>query len=191
MSRTGPRILPLSAARDETLRILRAGGVVFLPTDTLYGFSCRWSDEAGRARIRDLKGGERTAPFLALASDRAMVAQVSEAPSEAGEGVLDAIWPGPYTAVLTARAGGTVALRVPALNWLSAWISALGEPIVSTSANRTGAPPCATVAEAVAEFGAAVDLYVDDGPRAGLASSLLDLTTGVRVLRGALPPGLA
>lgn len=190
MSLPTPYILPLSGARDEALRIFREGGVLFLPTDTIYGFSCGWSETAARARIQALKGDARTAPFLALACDRSMVESIAHWPTGEGARVLDAVWPGPVTAVLTARSGGTVAVRVPALDWLSQWISALGQPLVSTSANRTGAPPCATVAQAVAEFGAAVDLYVDDGAREGAASSLLDLTDGVKLLRGAMPPGL-
>ncbi len=190
MSLPTPYILPLADARDETLRILGAGGVVFLPTDTLYGFSCGWSDAAARARIQALKGQARSAPFLTLAADRSMVESIAEWPTGEGARVLDVIWPGPVTAVLIARDGGTVGVRVPVLDWLRAWISALGRPIVSTSANRTGAPPSASVAQAVAEFGPSVDLYVDDGPREGVASALLDLTDGVRLLRGEMPPGI-
>lgn len=167
--------------------LLRAGGVALLPTDTIYGFSCRFDHEAAKERIRALKGPERSAPFLCLAADAAMVWRYAEQPATAGETLLRDHWPGPFTAILRLREspGSTLAFRVPRHPFLNALLQRLDLPIVSTSANRTGEPPVESVEAARGIFGAGVDAYVDAGPLSGAPSTLVDLSGDEpRFLRG-------
>lgn len=171
----------------------RGGGVLFLPTDTIYGLSCRFSDLSARERIRQAKGPDRPDTFVSLVADREMALRYAEAPTGEAATYLEAHWPGPFTLILRARAtcapelagpSGTLAFRWPARARLCALIAMVGEPLVSTSANRHGEPPCASVEEAVALFGSEIDYYADSGPLSGVASTLVDLTSGeIRVLR--------
>ncbi|MCC7143546.1 MAG: L-threonylcarbamoyladenylate synthase [Candidatus Eisenbacteria bacterium] len=172
----------------------RAGGVLFLPTDTIYGLSCRFGDLPARERIRQAKGPDRPATFVSLVADRAMAYRYAEPPDGEAAAYLEAHWPGPVTLILRAHPdcdpellgpNGTLAFRWPARRRLCALIGAVGEPLISTSANRHGEAPCASVEEAVALFGAEIDLYADAGPLPGAASTLVDLSAGgIRVLRG-------
>lgn len=174
------------AALARILPEMRRGGVVLLPTDTIYGLSCRWDSERARERIQAIKGPGRLALFVALVSSSEMAFQFARPPGPAGQRILDEQWPGPLTAVLRARSEvvpefclgpeGTIAFRWPRDAFLQELVCDLGVPLVSTSANRTGAPNVADAREAWEQFGAGIDLYVDGGHRSGLPSTLVDLT---------------
>ena len=182
---------------------LRRGGVLILPTDTIYGLSCRWDSEKARARIQAIKGPGRLALFVALVSGPEMAFEYAERPGELGLKIIQEQWPGPVTVVLRARGDrtpqvccgpdGTVAFRWPRHAFLQDLVRDLGVPLVSTSANRTGERAASDAEEAWNLFGAGVDLFVDSGPLPGLPSSLIDLT-GERPhllrLGASLPPGV-
>lgn len=190
-----PKILP-ELERD---------GCILLPTDTIYGLSCRWDSRDARERIHRLKGPSRVAFFVALVGDLEMAMRFVEPPSEECQELLREEWPGPVTAVFTCRKGvipdfcgspeGTVAFRLPESRFLRDLVLGLGVPVVSTSANRTGESPVRSVEEAWEVFGDALDLYVDAGPIEGLPSTLVDLTgerpellrVGTRALRRSNP----
>jgi L-threonylcarbamoyladenylate synthase len=165
---------------------MRRGGVVLLPTDTIYGLSCRWDSDRARERIQAIKGPGRLALFVALVANSEMAFQFAQPPGFEGQRILDEQWPGPLTAVLRARPEvvppfclgpeGTIAFRWPRDAFLQELVRDLGVPLVSTSANRTGAPNVADAREAWEQFGAGIDLYVDGGRRPGLPSTLVDLT---------------
>jgi len=189
-------------ARTRILPELRRGGVVLLPTDTIYGLSCRWDGERSRLRIQAMKGPGRIGLFVALVSGLEMAFDHAEPPGPAGLAILKEQWPGPLTVVLRAKPekvppfccgeDGTVAFRWPRHTFLQELVRDLGVPLVSTSANRTGEPSVAGPEEAWNLFGAAIDLYVDAGPLAGPPSTLIDLSgEKPQLLRlgAALPPG--
>jgi L-threonylcarbamoyladenylate synthase len=182
---------------------LRRGGVVLLPTDTIYGLSCRWDSERARERIQAIKGPGRLALFVALVANAEMAFRFAQPPGPEGQRILDEQWPGPLTAVLRARPNmvppfsqgpeGTIAFRWPRDAFLQDLVRDLGVPLVSTSANRTGSPHVSDAREAWEEFGAGIDLYVDGGHRPGLPSTLVDLTEDKpQLLRLGIfvPPGL-
>lgn len=175
--------------REALTRILpelRAGRVILLPTDTIYGLSCRWDSERARLRIQAIKGPGRIGLFVALVSGMEMALEYAESPGSRGLEILTEQWPGPVTAVLRARPGrtpefcrgpdGTVAFRWPRSAFLQDLVLDLGVPLVSTSANRTGEPNVTDPAEAWDLFGGAIDLYVDAGRLSGPPSTLIDLT---------------
>lgn len=204
----GTRILRLSK-RGPSLRvvrelvpILREGGVILLPTDTIYGFSGRFDDHGARRRVRELKlyPAESASPMLSLVSGPEMVFRYAEPPHGASYEVLLRFWPGPLTAVLRARPhvppdfcgpGDTLSFRWPISPFLQALIGALGTPLFSTSANRTGEPTASRFAEIAKAFGGSLDALVDGGELDGQASTIVDLTgPEPKVLRqGALPIG--
>jgi L-threonylcarbamoyladenylate synthase len=176
LSPTDPEPGPIAAAAD----VLRAGGVVAFPTDTLYGLAVdpRRSDAVERLFL--LKGRELTAavPLIAGSFDQAAAA-ARLGPRE--RRAATAFWPGPLSLVAVANAsvspnalagGTTVAIRVPAHAVATQLANAFGFPITATSANRSG-QRAADSADAVAVALPGVDLLLDAGPAPGGAPSTI------------------
>lgn len=176
-------------------------GVILLPTDTIYGLSCRWDSSSARERIQRMKGPDRIAFFVSLVSDREMAFRYAEVPSEECMELLALAWPGPVTAIFRLREGavpdfigadGTIAFRLPNSPFLQEMVRGVGVPVISTSANRTGEAHSESAEQAWSIFGEDLDLYVDGGPQEALPSTLVDLTgskprllrVGIQALRG-------
>jgi tRNA threonylcarbamoyl adenosine modification protein (Sua5/YciO/YrdC/YwlC family) len=164
--------------------VLASGGVAILPTDTIYGFHCAVSNARGIETILKLKGSAARAGLILLASDVAMArALVARWPGRSAR-TLGRVWPAPLTAILPARgnlpprlsSSGTVAVRVPAHAELRAVIRALGEPIVSTSVNRSGDAPLTRIADIRRAF-PGLGGYLSRGGRSpALPSTIVDFT---------------
>jgi L-threonylcarbamoyladenylate synthase len=184
-TQTWPAAEPSSLLR--AVEILRAGGLVAFPTDTVYGLGARaWGAEAV-ARLYVAKGrAESKAIPLLLASADALADVVAAIPPVA-RALAAHFWPGPLTLVLPRHArvpdvvtggGPTVAVRVPDHPIALRLIAALGEPLAATSANLSGAPSPVTAEEVAAQLRGRIPLILDGGPcPGGLASTVLDLTT--------------
>jgi L-threonylcarbamoyladenylate synthase len=167
-------VLPSADPRSfaELARILRAGGAAIAPGDTMYGL-IGIAPEAER-RLRAVKGRGDDKPFLMLIGDASWVARFSDTRIPAR---IAAHWPGPLTVVVAARDGGTVALRVPDHSLLQGLLRELDRPLYSTSVNRAGSPPLATVADMRRELEPLVDAIYDGGEQApGAPSTRLDIT---------------
>jgi len=171
--------------------ILRDDGVVLLPTDTIYGFSGRFDSPLAWKRIRDLKGSDRSAPMLSLVAGPEMAFQYAEPPHGASYEILIKYWPGPLTAVLRARPhvptefcgpGDTLSFRWAVSPFLHDLITGLGEPLLSTSANRTGEPPLCSFEAIERSFGRHLNALVDGGDLRGRASTVVDLTGNQPIL---------
>lgn len=184
-----PVTLSLRETRDEAVRRayaeMRAGGVVVLPTDTVYGIAANAFDNSATAKIFQIKRRPRSLPLPVLVSrPRQAWALCSDVPAYAGE-IAAAFWPGAMTLVLRATDGldwdlgdddGTIALRIPAHPDLVAILELLG-PAACTSANITGQPTPPTVDEVRDQLGDAVGLYLDGGPaKADRGSTIVDCT---------------
>jgi L-threonylcarbamoyladenylate synthase len=179
----------------EAIAVLKGGGLVAYPSDTVYGLGAAASDERAVARAFAVKGrlSEKALPLL-LADVEDMAPLCTEVPPLARL-LAERFWPGPLTLVLrrapgfqSAALGGgdSVALRVPDHSFLRELIRALDEPITGTSANRSGRPSCRTAREVTRQLGNAVDLIIDGGTsRVGQGSTVVDITTEpVRIVRG-------
>ena len=164
---------------------VRRGGVVVLPTDTVYGVGCLATDADAVSRVLAAKGRGRQMPPPVLVADAAQVRALPvEIPATAGR-LMEAFWPGGLTLILklTSDLGwdlgdlrDTVAVRVPDLDVTRAILAETG-PMAVTSANLHDQPPATDVHEAIAQLGDSVDLYVDGGPTPGpTASSIVDLS---------------
>ena len=169
--------------------MLRDGGVAILPTDTIYGFSTLLSCESGIRRIAAIKGNGEERKFLFLASSVDMVERYIHSWGCTDKPLMAEIWPAPLTAVLPAGricpiwVGRTIALRVPAFPMLADVIRQLGEPIVSTSVNRSGDPPHDDIGTIEAIYGHQVDLVVEGSESAEhISSTVVDFTGDVPVL---------
>jgi len=172
------------AAVARAVAAVRAGQMVVLPTETIYGLAADPARPDAVERIREWKGRPPEQPFTYHLSSVAQLARLAERPPARIQRLLDRYWPGPVTAVLPARAGGTVGVRVPAQAFTSAVLASFERGLLLTSVNRTGAPPWITPDEIVA--GAPeLDLLFDAGPPAlGNASAMVQWLDGkLSVLR--------
>jgi len=162
------------------VNVLRSGGVAVVPCDTMYGLV--GIVPGSEARIRGIKGREEGKRFLQLLAESSWVGRVAdfEVPVR-----LLRYWPGPLTLVVPARAGGTVAVRVPDSSFLRELLDSIGAPLYSTSVNRAGNPPLRRISDIRREFGDEVDLLFDAGDLPpGRPSTVLDVTVRpFRVLR--------
>jgi L-threonylcarbamoyladenylate synthase len=164
------------------------GAVVVLPTDTLYGLSAALSWEA-RAPDRDHRAPNDRRFILASSID--MVEKFVGSFGCATRASLAELWPASFTAILPSGSkcpawlGPTVAIRIPASGPLRAVIERVGEPIVSTSVNRTGMPPLDDAQAILREFGREVDAVFERNGPGGGPSTIVDLCGKTpRVVRG-------
>ena len=193
------RILPCGdeAAREAALEAARealaAGSAAAYPTETFYALGADPRSERGCAAVFRLKARDPGKPLPWIAADREQAAAVCEFPP-AAEALARRYWPGPLTLVLPLRSGaGSAAVRVSAHPLARALAAALGHPVVSTSANRSGESPARTAAEAAAGLAATAEdgspiPVLDGGTTPGGAPSvILDLTGArPRAIRGSL-----
>ncbi|MBF0664492.1 MAG: threonylcarbamoyl-AMP synthase [Brevundimonas sp.] len=174
---------------------LARGGLVILPTETVYGLAADASNPAAVAAIFEAKGRPRFNPLIAHVADAAQAESIAVFDDRA-RALAEAFWPGPLTLVAPvrdraavcdlARAGlDSVAVRVPGHARARAVIAAFGKPVVAPSANRSGRPSPTTVEDAVEETGHAAADAVDGGPCAvGVESTVVSVLDGrVSLLR--------
>ena len=191
--------LPIDAptALEEAARVLRSGGIVAFPTDTVYGLAAVATDAAACAKLWLAKGRppERAIPLFLPSLDALPAVAVVNA---AGLALARRYWPGPLTIVFAkapgfdsaALAGSqTVAVRVPDHPAVLALVRLVDAPLAVTSANKSGGSNPRTAAEVEAQLGDALDLLLDGGPCADdLPSTIVDVTVDPPVVlrQGAL-----
>lgn len=182
--------LPLTMLNDETraqaVECLSRGGLVAVPTETVYGLAADASNELAVRRIFAAKGRPSSHPLIVhVAGVDSLEGWVREVPPVARR-LAEAFWPGPLSLVLQrgplasdAVTGGqdTVAVRVPDHPLTLELLRAFGGGLAAPSANRFGRVSPTTASHVREELGDAVDLVLDGGPcRVGLESTILDLT---------------
>jgi len=158
---------------------LERGGVVLMPTDTIYGLHAVATDPRTMQRIIDIKGRDADKGFVVIGASIAQLERLGVLFSERSRAAVADLWPGPLTAVVAlqspipaSRGAKTLAVRVPALNWLRDLVERTG-PLASTSANRSGEPPL--VDPKTVSF-RGVDALIDVGPQDGKPSTIVDFT---------------
>ena len=168
--KTGP---PEAAAE-----ILRGGGVVVVPTETVVGLVA-----AEAARLNEIKGSDPGKPITLLcASPEQAFGLASDVPPLAAP-LAEEYWRGPLTLVLDRDGGGSIGVRVPA-GAVTGVLAAYGAPVYATSANPTGEAPPRSLDGVDAAVLAAADAVVAGEPGSGEASAVVDLSGGrVRLLR--------
>lgn len=186
--------VPTPEAVEEAGALLRAGGLVGLPTETVYGLAADAANGAALAAVFALKGRPRFNPLIAHVANGSAAEAIAQFDPLA-QRLADAFWPGPLTLVLPRRAGGvhdlvtagleTVAVRVPAHPVARDVLAAFGGPVAAPSANRSGHVSPTTAAHVETEFGDGLALILDGGPCAvGLESTVVATHGGqARILR--------
>jgi L-threonylcarbamoyladenylate synthase len=169
-------------------RVLRAGGIVAYPTEGVFGLGCDPLDPRAVRRVLELKGRSARKGLILIGSDFAQVRPFLLPPGRQLGRRLRADWPGPVTWVLPAAPGvpgwltggrDTLAVRVTAHPLAAALCRTFGRALVSTSANRSGAPPARSALGVRRLFGDSVDMVLH-GPLGGLRgrTPIRDGTTG-------------
>ncbi|HKR25258.1 MAG TPA: L-threonylcarbamoyladenylate synthase, partial [Allosphingosinicella sp.] len=205
MSAQNTRILPFGPeAIAEAARLIGAGEVVAVPTETVYGLVADATDGAAVARVYEAKGRPSFNPLIVHVKDVEQARSIAELDA-AALALAARYWPGPLTLVLPLRADTaiaslvtaglpSVALRAPAHPAMQALLAAAGRPLAAPSANASGRLSPTRAEHVLAGLGGRIPLIVDGGATAhGLESTIVALTGGPpRLLRpGPIDLGLA
>ena len=207
MARTLPDILrcdwPVEAeapppataqALERAAAILRRGGLVAIPTETVYGLAADALDEEAVAGIFRAKGRPASNPLIVHVSDVAMARSLAASWPAPAAAIAARLWPGPVTVVvprgpripdIVTAGGPTVALRCPDHRLARRLIEVAGTPLAAPSANRSEAVSPTTAHHVLAGLGDKVELILDGGPCGrGIESTVVDCTTTPpRILR--------
>jgi len=171
------------ALAERVANRLRQGQAAILPAEGVYGVHLPALAPAAAARLDRIKGYARPRPYILLVASLAAAERWVDVLAPAARAYLGRVWPGPVTALLPAAAvlperlapHGEVAVRCPGRRWLRALLDCLAEPLLSTSANRAGEAPPASLAAVADEVRRACGLAVDGGPLAGVSSTIVRL----------------
>ena len=188
-----------SSAIDAAVRLLQGGGVVAIPTDTLYGLAADASNPDAIERVFAIKERPDGMALPVLLADTEQLGLVATEVSAQVMRVAESFWPGPLTLIVKRNddlpprltsGNPTVAVRVPGHPVPRELAWRLGRPITGTSANISGAADPQTLEELRQQVGDRVDLVIEGGPTpAGTASTIVDLSgESPRLIReGAIP----
>lgn len=181
---------------QEAARIIKDGGLVAFPTETVYGLGADGLNGRAVAKIFAAKGRPIDNPLILHIANKKDAFYLAEAVSLKAQVLMDAFWPGPLTLVMQARrivppqvtAGlETVAVRMPKHGVALALIREAGVPLAAPSANRSGYPSPTTAQHVLEDLNGRIDAILDGGPAGlGLESTVLDVTESLPVI---LRPG--
>jgi L-threonylcarbamoyladenylate synthase len=185
-----------AAGLAEAAAALRKGELAVIPTDTVYGLAADAFSPPAVTGLLAAKGRDRQMPPPVLVGTVRAATALVEDLNEFGKDLIDEFWPGGLTLVMRANRSliwdlgetkGTVAVRMP-LHELTLELLKETGPLAVSSANRSGAPPATTAADAEAQLGVGVAVYLDAGPcSSDVPSTIVDLTGVVPKL---LRPGV-
>ena len=171
---------------EKAVEVLRGGGLVAFPTETVYGLGADAASAVAVAKIFSVKGRPSTHPVIVHLADAVQLAAWADAVPQAAQRLAHRFWPGPLTLILKrahtvidAVTGGqdTVALRVPAHPVARRLLARFGGGIAAPSANRHGRVSATTAGHVRHEFGAEVACVLDGGQaEVGIESTIVDLS---------------
>jgi L-threonylcarbamoyladenylate synthase len=166
--------------------ILKKGGIVAYPTDTVYGLGASAEIKEAVEKIYQVKDRPRDMALPLLLAETSWISEVAVSVPEIAWSLVEAFMPGALTLVLTksdivpdiiSSGSDTIAVRIPAHPVAIALIAGLGTPLVGTSANLSGKPSPLTAEEVYSQLGNSVDLIIDGGRcPGGVESTVVDVT---------------
>jgi len=184
---------PDESVLQHAADVVRSGGLIVYPTETLYGIGADATNPAAIRRVHKAKGRTERKPILMIAGSTEMMLPYVESVSLSARILMERLWPGPLTLVFKAsglvsselvQSTGTVGIRIPSSRLCLRLIAHLGVPLTSTSANRSGEKPERTMKEIQRRL-TGIDLYLDGGELPEVQpSTVVDVSGGIpRVLR--------
>jgi L-threonylcarbamoyladenylate synthase len=181
---------------EKGVAILKKGGVVAFPTDTVYGLGASIDIDSAVERVYRIKERPRNMPLPLLLADLSQLEEVAISIPASARLLADRFWPGPLTLVLLKSAAisdivssdKTIAVRIPDHPIPTSLARGIGTAIIGTSANLSGQPSTLTAAEARSQLGASVDLIIEGDCPGGMESTVVDLSgeTPVILREGAI-----
>ena len=188
--------LRINSAKDlkKAARILKGGGVVIFPTDTVYGIGCCFDNQEAINRIRQIKGTPRNQPFPILVSKISQVKKLAIV-TKIGKKLISKYWPGGLTIILYARhlererriysdSSATpqndiskVGFRMPDSDFIRSFINKVGVPIIGTSANFYGQKPAKSFKDLDSQILELADFVIKGRCQKGIESTIVDATS--------------
>ena len=175
---------------DQAISILKGGGLIAFPTDTVYGLAADAWDGEAVSKLYQVKSRSELKSIPVLLAGEAAIEEVAAEPSERVRALAAEFWPGPLTIIvdrkielpLEVSPTGTVGVRAPDHEFALTLLSIYG-PLAATSANLSGQPSATTAVQVIETLRGKVDLVVDDGETAGgIPSTVVDITVSPPVL---------
>jgi len=191
-------LLSIQQQIEQAITILKQGGIVAFPTDTVYGLGAGISIGRAVERVYQVKKRPRSMALPLLLSDKSQIGEVAQSVPQVAWLLADKFLPGALTIVLfksesvpdiVSGRGKTIAIRIPDHPVPFALTQGVGAPIVGTSANLSGKPSPLTAGDVRAQLGGKIDLIIDGGRcPGGKESTIVDLTgeTPVILREGAI-----
>jgi L-threonylcarbamoyladenylate synthase len=163
---------PTKAGVTRAAQLVRSGGVIAFPTDTVFGLGAAADDEIATRRVFHIKGRPVGLPLILMVAEETQLAGWVHVDSRS-EAMMRRWWPGPLTLILHAMGGGTLGVRIPKHKVALDLLKAAG-PLMTTSANLHGRDPAMTAAEA--DLPGVVAVLSGGTAPGGLVSTVVDLT---------------
>ena len=196
MERGSPLVLKIDAeSPDESIiaraaQILRGGGLVVFPTETVYGLAADGTNPAAVERLNRVKGRPPEKPYSVHLHEAAQVREFVRAVPPLAQRLMAKFWPGPVTIVMPLDNGQTIGFRLPDHAVARAFLRRCATRVVAPSANRSGEPPPTDPTHIATSLGKDFDCLLDAGPTpVGHESTVVQVVGGeLRILReGAVP----
>ncbi len=173
--------------------VIRQGGIMAYPTDTVYGLGVIYNNEEALKRLIELKGRPSTKGLLLITGSVESLHLIVEKIPEEISDIIRRYWPGPLTIIFKARdslseyitgGSGRVAIRIPGASFALEFVKRTGLIITSTSANPLNKPPGNDIEEIINYFPKGLDLIIDGGRLYGKPSTIIEIKGGrIKVLR--------
>ena len=166
---------PVTGKINEAIRVLKSGGLVAFPTETVYGVGVNAMDAKAVGKLYEIKNRPREKSFTYLVADNETVDAFAVDISPAAHRLMQQFWPGPLTVVLKAKQKESVGIRMPRCDFVLELIRSAPFPVVCPSANRSGAPEPLSAQDVLNNLGGTVDLVLDGGQvQLGVPSTVVD-----------------
>ena len=157
--------------------VIRRGGLVAFPTETVYGIAASLGSRKAISRLSRAKNRPGNKPYTVHIAGVNIIRKMGCRITKRAKALMDRYWPGPLTIVLRSRYGGTVGFRMPANLVALRLIAGVKVPIVAPSANPGGSKPPVRASQVLKRLGGMVDIVIDAGPaEIGVESTVVDMS---------------
>ncbi|MCX5678781.1 MAG: L-threonylcarbamoyladenylate synthase [Candidatus Omnitrophica bacterium] len=157
--------------------VIRSGGIVAFPTETVYGLAVNMLDDKAIKKLYRIKSRSRGKPFTVHIADVGLIKKMGCRVTGTVGRLIKKFWPGPLTIILNSKGGKSVGFRMPANTAALELISASGVPVAAPSANISGRKPPTSARGALKDLDGKIDIVLDAGrTKVGIESTVIDMT---------------
>lgn len=163
--------------------IVRDGGIVAFPTETVYGLAVNLLNDKAIERLYRIKSRSRGKPFTVHIADTRLIKKMGCRITAAADRLIKKFWPGPLTIILRSGGAGSVGFRMPANAAALELIASSGVPVAAPSANISGRRPPTSAKGVLKDLDGKIDIVLDAGhTRVGIESTVIDMTVSPPVI---------